>query len=73
MTQFYFISLTENQLVSVLVLGEWLADSPVRTRAIIRAERASRRSRWMLWRTLLKRVFEVNGLECPLCDQPMRL
>jgi hypothetical protein len=33
------------------------------TRAIIRPERASRSSRWMLWRTLLKRVFEVNGLE----------
>ena len=43
------------------------------TRAIIRPERASRRSRWMLWSTLLKRVFEVDGFECPLCDQPMRL
>ncbi len=31
------------------------------TRAIIRPERASRRSRWMLWSTLLKRVFEVDG------------
>ena len=27
----------------------------------------------MLWSTLLKRVFEVDGLACPLCDQPMRL
>jgi len=27
----------------------------------------------MLWSTLLKRVFEVDGFECPLCDQPMRL
>jgi hypothetical protein len=43
------------------------------TRAIIRPERASRSSRWMLWSTLLKRVFEVDGFECPLCDQPMRL
>jgi hypothetical protein len=43
------------------------------TRAIIRPERASRRSRWMLWSTLLKRVFAVDGFECPLCDQPMRL
>jgi hypothetical protein len=67
------MSLAENQLVRVLILGEWLADSLVRTGAIIRPERASRRSRWMLWRTLLKRVFEVNGFECPLCDQPMRL
>ena len=37
------------------------------TRAIIRPERASQSSRWMLWSTLLKRVFEVNGFECPLC------
>ncbi len=43
------------------------------TRAIIRPERASRSSRWMLWSTLLKRVFEVDGFECPLCEQPMRL
>ncbi len=27
----------------------------------------------ILWSTLLKRVFEVDGFECPLCDQPMRL
>jgi hypothetical protein len=31
------------------------------TRAIIRPGRASRSSRWMLWSTLLKRVFEVDG------------
>jgi hypothetical protein len=43
------------------------------TRAIIRPERAIRSARWMLWSTLLKRVFEVDGFECPLCDQPMRL
>jgi hypothetical protein len=41
--------------------------------SIIRPERASRRSRWVLWSTLLNRVFEVDGFECPLCDQPMRL
>jgi hypothetical protein len=41
--------------------------------AIIRPGCASRRSRWMLWSTLLKRVFEVDGFECPTCDQPMRL
>jgi hypothetical protein len=27
----------------------------------------------MLWSTLLKRVFDVDGLACPLCDQPVRL
>jgi hypothetical protein len=27
----------------------------------------------MLWSTLLKRVFDVDGFECPLCDQRMRL
>jgi hypothetical protein len=43
------------------------------TQAIIRPRLASRRSRWMLWSTLLKRVFEVDGLASPLCDQPMRL
>ena len=42
-------------------------------RAIIRPGLASRRSRWMLWSTLLKRVFDVDGFECPLCDQRMRL
>jgi hypothetical protein len=43
------------------------------TQAMIRPGLASRRSRWMLWSTLLKRVFEVDALACPLCDQPMRL
>ena len=27
----------------------------------------------MLWTTLLNRLFEVDGFECSLCDQPMRL
>jgi hypothetical protein len=26
-----------------------------------------------MWSTLLKRVFAVDGFECPLCDQPIRL
>ena len=49
-------------------LGQSARDAdhpPVRRRASALA--------WMLWSTLLKRVFEVDGFECPLCDQPMRL
>jgi hypothetical protein len=41
--------------------------------AIIRPGCASRRSRWMLWSTLLEKVLEVDRFEYPTCDQPMHL
>jgi len=56
-----------------IVLKRKLRSDHEHARAIIRPGCASRRSRWMLWSTLLKVVFEVDGFECPTCDQPMRL
>ena len=41
--------------------------------ALVRPDRACRTSRWTLWSTLLRRVFNADGFECPHCDRRMHL